>query len=156
MPEVSHSLLTVWSPDMSIKGRITESGIVLETCCEDVATCFHPDLAKQFVDLPDGAEPGDTVTDGKVTKYVQPEPPEIVKETDRKITRQQFLECFTRSERKALKSSTDEDVIELLEFMQETNHYQYDDAENKTLITALVAASTISQSSADKLNSILD
>lgn len=141
---------------MSIKGRLAEDGIVLETCSGDVASSFHPDLAKQFVDLPDGADPGDTVVDGKVTKYVAPEPAPIVKETDRKITRQQFLECFTRVERKALKASTDEDVVELIEFMQETNHYQYDDAENKTLITALLAAKTISQSSVDKLNSVLD
>lgn len=141
---------------MSIKGRLTENGIVLETCLSDLATSFHPDLAKQFVDLPDGSEAGDTVADGKLTKYVAPEPPAIVKETDRKITRQQFLECFTRVERKALKASTDEDVVELLEFMQETNHYQCDDAENQSLITALLAAKTISQSSVDKLNSFLD
>ena len=138
---------------MTKYARLSSNNFVLEVCEGSPEGKFHPDLASQFVEVPDDSEAGDTITDGAAVKPPAPEPAVEPPREDKLLSRQQFNECLTRAERIALKAlaSTDAEVDDLLQGMADTNHVNIDDEENTTLFTSLVSGGTISQASLDKI-----
>lgn len=145
---------------MSIYGRKNDAGLVLEIheCGseEELATHFHPSLLELFVLLPDDAEPGDTITDGVAVKPEPPEEPPLAEKPDKVITREQFLGCFTRDQRLAMKAlrSSNEDVDDMYDMLESTNHINIDDAENKALFESLKTGGTIDQAALDKIDAL--
>lgn len=140
---------------MSKHGRLTPEGLVLEVCSHDPAECFVAALAEQFVEIPEDAEPGDTIVNGVAVKPEPPAEPEPPAPVDRMVLRQTIMDSMTRAERLALKAlaATDAEVEDMLEVMASTNHLNIDDPENKELLTRLVSDSVLSQATFDKIYS---
>ena len=138
---------------MTKYARLSAANLVLEVCEGSPEGKFHPDIASQFVEVPDDAASGDTITNGAAVKPAAPEPGPEPEREDVRIARETFLACLTRAERIALKTlgTTDDEVEDLLSVMADTNHVNIDDPENTTLFAALVTGGTISQASLDKI-----
>jgi len=136
-------------------GRLTPEGLVLEVCCDDPGCCFVAALAEQFVEIPEDAEPGDTIVDGVAVKPEPPAEPEPPVAADRVLTRETILAQMTRSERLALKTlaATDAEVEDMLEVMASTNHLNIDDPENEELLTRLTSDGVLSQATFEKIYS---
>ena len=135
--------------------RLNSAGLVLEITKGTPAEIFHPDLASSFVEVPEGSASGDTVVDGVLTQQVIPEveePEEAVEE--RKVPVAEFLGTLSRSERIAVKASSDADVIDLLEQMNANGFIDLDDSDDQLVLTALVSDSVIAQASLDKINAL--
>jgi hypothetical protein len=140
---------------MATFARLSSAGIVLEITKGNPADNFHPDLASSFVEVPDGSASGDTVVDGVLSKQVIPEveePEEAVEE--RKVPTAEFLSTLSRSERIAVKASTDAEVVDLLEQMNSNGFIDLDNTEDQSVLTSLVSDSVISQASLDKINAL--
>lgn len=140
---------------MATFARLSSAGVVLETTKTDPAVTFHPDIASFFVEVPEGAASGDTVVGTVLTKKVLPaveEPEEAVEE--RKVSPAAFLSTLSRSERIAVKGSTDAEVIDLLEQMNANGFIDLDDNDDQSVLTSLVSDAVISQASLDKINAL--
>ena len=131
---------------MAKYARLNASGLVMETCDGDPATRFYKTLADQFVEVPDDAEPGDTVADGKTTKRVEVkiDPPETVKQP-RVAPRAEVMNAMTRSQRVALKKlrATDDEVDDFMEQLDSSMLLNLDDAEDMALLDKLVTDSVL-------------
>ena len=129
--------------------RLTTDSLVIETHeCESLTELgkhFYPTIAEQFVAVPDDAEPGDTITDGAYKPAPSPEP-EAPPAQDKIVTRQEFLACFTRAQRVAMKArATNDDVDDMYDGLESTNHINIDD-ENVALFASLLSGGTIDHS----------
>ena len=140
--------------------RLTSDNVVIETHeCEsltELAKHFYPTIAEQFVAAPDDAEAGDTITDGVAVKPPAPEPAPAPPAEDKIVTREQFLACFTRAQRVAMKAlrSTNDDVDDMYDGLESTNHINIDDAENVALFASLLSGGTIDQAAVDKIDAL--
>ena len=140
---------------MAIYGRIGADGKVLETCDGDPTTRFHPDIAGQFVSVPDNAAPGDTFENDTLTKYVAPTPaPVDPMDADPCLGLAQFNQKLTRSERIAIKElrSTNASLDDLMTMIG-TVGLHLSDADDKSLLRGLIP-DTISQASFDAIYAI--
>ncbi|HAX05205.1 MAG TPA: hypothetical protein DCX77_05955 [Acidimicrobiaceae bacterium] len=139
---------------MAKYGRVTKEKLVLEVCELDPAKCFHPDIAKEFVSVPDDAEAGDTIKSGKAVKPEAPKEAPKPPAEDKLLVKEQFDACLTRAQRIALKKlgESDDEVKDLLEQMTTSNHINIDDQENKDLLARLVTDKVIDQAALDKVN----
>ncbi len=140
---------------MATFARLSSAGLVLEVSSSDPAECFHPDLASSFIEVPEGSASGDTVVDGVLTKQVIPEA-EVPEEApvERKVPTADFLSSLSRSERIAVKASTDAEVVDLLEQMNANGFIDLDDSDDQLVLTSLVSDSVISQASLDTINAL--
>ena len=140
--------------------RLSSDSLVIETHeCESLevlATHFYPTIAEQFVAVPDDAEPGDTITDGAAVKPAPSPEPEAPPVPDKIVTRQEFLACFTRAQRVAMKAlrATNDDVDDMYDGLESTNHINIDDAENVALFASLLSGGTIDQAAVDKIDAL--
>lgn len=140
---------------MTVYGRVNAQGLIMETCAGDPSTLFHEDIASQFIELADNAEPGDTWSNDALTKKVIPEPeeePEVVEE--RFAPYVEVMNTLTRSERIAVKASTDADVKDLLSQIELNGYLDLDDSDDQAVLTDLVSDSVISQASLDAINAL--
>ena len=125
---------------MAIYGRIGADGKVLETCDGDPTTRFHPDIAEQFVSVPDNAVAGDTFENDTLTKYVPPVVEAVdPMDADPTISLPEFNTRLTRSERIAIKElrSTNASLDDLMT-MVESVGLHLSDAEDKSLLRGLI------------------
>lgn len=142
---------------MTLYARLSETGLVLETCEHEPAGCFHPDLAKEFTKVPAGAEAGDSIIDGKVVKPVKPEPlpvPEPV--VLRLVTRSEFLAALSRTERIAI-SDVSADDAELKDFMAQlelNGHFDLEDADEIALLDRLQAQGILSEATVNAVKAL--
>lgn len=136
---------------MAIYGRITEDGLVLEVCELDPATCFHPDIAVEFEEVPDGAAPGDSVVNGKLVKAPEPEAPEAPAEpvVQRLVPRAEFLGALQRSERIALEGErgNNAELNDFLTMLEINGVFDLDNAEDIELLDSLVKDNVLSDAS---------
>lgn len=140
---------------MAIYGRISSNNTVLEICDGDPTVRFHPDIAGDFITLPDNAAPGDTYENDTLTKYVPPTPePVDPMDADPQISLTAFNLKLTRSERIALKTlrSSNDSVDDLMSMIESTG-LRLADTEDKALLQGLIPE-TISQASFDAIYTI--
>ena len=139
---------------MAKYGRLTKDKLVLEVCKLDPAKSFHSDIAKEFVSVPEDAEPGDTIKSGKAVKPEAPKEAPKPPAQDKIIVKQEFDASLTRAQRIALKKlgESDDEVKDLLEGLATSNHLNIDDQENKDLLARLVTDKVIDQAALDKIN----
>jgi hypothetical protein len=134
---------------MTLYARLSESGLVLETCCcNDPAACFHPDIAKEFKKVPEGAEPGDSIENGKVVKPTPPEPlPAPAPVETRNVSRMEFLNTLTRTERIALTdlSADDAELQDFLTQLEINGHFDLLDQDDIALLDRLEAQGVLSE-----------
>lgn len=133
---------------MTLYARLTEEGLVLETCEHNPATCFHPDIASEFTEIPAGAEPGDSVVDGKVVKAEIPEPlpaPEPVE--PRLVPRIDFFNALTRAERIAISdaAANDAELKDFLVQLEINGHFDLRDADDNALLDRLQEQGVLSE-----------
>ena len=137
---------------MTVYGRINAQGLIMETCAADPSTLFHPDIAGEFIELVDNAEPGDTWSNDALTKKVIPEPEEEPEPDEERFAPYvDVMNTFTRTERIAVKGSTDADVKDLLSQIELNGYLDLDDTDDKAILTGLVSDSVISQASLDAI-----
>ena len=140
--------------------RLSADSLVIETHeCESLevlATHFYHTIAEQFVAVPDDAEPGDTIKDGAAVKPPAPPAPEPPAKQDTLVVREQFLACFTRSQRVAMKAlrASNAEVDDMYDGLESTNHINIDDAENIALFASLKSGGTIDQAALDKIDAL--
>lgn len=143
---------------MTIYGRITEEGLVLEVCELDPATCFHPEIAKEFKKIPAGAAPGDGVVNGKLVKAPEPEPLQVVTPVaqERLVSRGEFFGALLRSERIALESerAANAELNDFLVMLDLNGSFSLDNSEDIDLLKALVTGKTLSEGSLVKIQAL--
>lgn len=140
---------------MAIYGRVNAQGLIMETCDEDPSTRFHPDLAGEFIELADNATVGDTWSDGTLTKKTvsAPEPEAEVAE-ERRAPYVEVMNALTRTERIAVKASTDVEVQDLLSQIELNGYLDLENTEDQAVLSGLVTDSVISQASLDAINAL--
>jgi hypothetical protein len=136
--------------------RLSETGLVLEVCCcEDIAQCFHPDIAKEFREAPEGAEPGDTVEDGKLKKAPAPAelPAPAAPVEKRLVSKAEFMSALTRGERIALTdlSGEDAELRDFLAMLEALGHLDLDNQDDIALLERLKTAGVLSEASVQKI-----
>lgn len=95
---------------MKTYARIVD-GIAVDVTTSDPTELFHPEIAAQFVEVPDGTAHGDRLVDGAWVKYVPPDPVEAARVYEL-LTPMTFYMAFKPAERIAIKTSTDPVVAE--------------------------------------------
>lgn len=140
---------------MAIYGRVNAQGLIMETCDGDPSTRFHPDLAGEFIELADNAAVGDTWVDGALAKKTvsAPEPEAEVAE-ERRAPYVEVMNALTRTERIAVKASTDAEVQDLLSQIELNGYLDLENTEDQAVLSGLVADSVISQASLDAINAL--
>ena len=142
---------------MTMYARLSEQGLVLEVCQHEPKGCFHPDIAKEFTKVPTGAEPGDSVVDGKVVKQVTPEiAPPAPPEERRWAPRVDVMNTLTRAERVALTELAVDD-IELKDFLAQleiNNHLDLSNLDDISLLERLRDQGVLSESSLAAIKAI--
>lgn len=135
-----------------MKARIQNNRVV-DVCSADPATLYHPEVAKDFVDVPNGTEPG--MLKDKSGKFVtdpatvEPEP---VKQP-RVLNKAEIRASMTVDERVALKASTDPYVEDFVEMLTERG-YKAGSDEYVEAINKLAAANVLTAKRATELKTL--
>lgn len=97
------------------------SNTAVDVRTESPEGCFHPDIATQFVTVPDQVEDGWTLNYGVWSAPVVPDPviPDPVPVIPPKVSVIEYKMLFTSAERIATKYSTDPVIIDLQELMND-------------------------------------
>jgi hypothetical protein len=66
------------------------NGHAVDVVTVDPKTIFHPEIAAEFVEVPDGTDHGDTKNGDAWVKYIPPVPPEVVAPKPPVVTPPQF------------------------------------------------------------------
>jgi len=142
---------------MTLYARLTEDGLVLETCEHEPTGCFHPDIAKEFQTVPEGAEPGDSIVSGKIVKAVTPDPPPAQVPTEQRLVpRNEFLNALTRVERIAINDVANDDA-ELKDFLNQleiNGHFDLEQGEDIALLDRLEAQGVLSEASVTAIKAL--
>lgn len=89
-------------------------GRAVDVMTSDPAEVFHPDVAEQFVIVPNGTQTGDMNNNGAWTKYVAPSEPAVIAKPPT-VTVPQFFLLFTMEEQLSLETArTTDPVVGLL------------------------------------------
>jgi len=141
---------------MAIYGRLDSAGVVIETCSGDPTKLFHPDIAKDFVLVPDESAPAGTVADGKFTAFVPPAPPAIPAKAKETVSKEKFLTSLPSAERIAFYEARDSDtaVSDFLLMLETRNFVDVKSAENIASFDAFVTSKYWSSSTADTIKNL--
>lgn len=142
---------------MTMYARLSDSGLVLETCEHDPAKCFHPDLAREFQKIPAGAEPGDSIVGGKVVKAEIPDSPPAPQPLEsRLVPRNDFLNALTRSERIAISelAADDAELKDFLTQLEINGHFDLRDADDIALLDRLQAQGVLSEATVETVKAL--
>jgi hypothetical protein len=121
---------------MTFYARIV-NGQAIDVTTGNPAELFHPDVAIQFVEVPDGTQNGATLVDGV---WTPPAPaPEPIPAPMPMLTPMTFYLAFTPQERIAIKSSTDPLVKEFWASYELAVQLQKDVDPNLVSVSAAVA-----------------
>lgn len=142
---------------MTLYARLSDTGLVLETCEHEPSECFHPDIAKEFSEVPAGAEAGDSIVDGKVVKAVIPDPlPTPEPKESRLVPRSDFLNALTRTERIAISdvAADDAELKDFLTQLEVNGHFDLRDADDVALLDRLQAQGILSEATVEKVKAL--
>ena len=103
---------------MATFARIVD-GAAVDVTTINPSAIFHPEIAAQFIVVPDGTETGATYADGIWTNPPPPEPAAPVQSYLLTPSRPQFLLLFTGPERVAIRASTDALVVDFLDIVKD-------------------------------------
>lgn len=142
---------------MTLYARLTEDGLVLETCEHDPNECFHPDIAKEFQVIPQGAEPGDSVISGKIVKAVVRDPLPVQSPLEQRLVpRNDFLNALTRVERIAINdvANDDAELKDFLALLEINGHFDLEQGEDIALLDRLQAEGVLSEASVTAIKAL--
>ena len=93
----------------------------VDTRTDSPEGCFHPDIAAQFVEVPDQVEDGWTLIEGEWTAPVIPDPviPEPVAVIPPKVGPIEFQMLFTMAEQIAIEDSVDRVVRRFMKLVDD-------------------------------------
>lgn len=109
-----------------------ENGVVIQVVDHDPSTCFTPDWAEKFSEVPDEVEAGWT-TDGSTFSASVPVEPILAAKI---ISPVEFKMLFTSAERIAIKASTDAVVQDFVSILEDPRLTEVN-LSNPTVIEAL-------------------
>ena len=141
---------------MATYARLDSAGLVMETCASDPSKLFHPDIAKDFVSVPDETVTGGTVSGGKFTAYVAPTPPAIPAKAYEFVSKPRFLETLPSAERIAFYAAKDSDtaVSDFLLMLDSRNVVDVKSTENIAAFDAFVTSKYWSASTATAVKAL--
>ncbi|MAP42150.1 MAG: hypothetical protein CL981_00215 [Euryarchaeota archaeon] len=132
--------------------QITSDGVVVDLVEIDPATLFHPIIAAEFEVVPDNIDMSYTKdSEGNFNAPAAETPPTVVPEVN--LGEGDFLAKLTRAERQAISSarSSNADLDDFMTMLEKRGFVTVSDADVQADINAFVAASVISQASADAI-----
>ena len=132
--------------------QITSDGVLIDLVEIDPATLFHPNIAAAFEVVPDNVDMSYIKdSEGNFNAPAAVTPPTVVTEVN--LAEGDFLAKLTRAERQGISSarSSNADLDDFMTMLEKRGFVTVSDADVQADINAFVAASVISQASADAI-----
>lgn len=132
--------------------QVASSGVLIDLVEIDPAILFHPTIAADFEVVPDNVEMSYIKdSEGNFKAPAADPAPTVVTESN--LSEGDFLAKLTRAERQGISSarSSNADLDDFMTMLEKRGFVTVSDSDVQADINAFVAASVISQASADKI-----